>query len=170
MQARDTHVQSVPARVISASPAVVPAKPAEPRRSIHVAAVPREGLTLWHGHKQRGETGQMRREPWLHGMQQLEVSEVPCSHRLSAGLQWQNQMPLSSPKLSKEALTSKSVFQSMKSTRLRGLLRVRLERKIPFWCKARTWYPFHSERTEEALLPQLRFRAEPGHTSCLPGI
>lgn len=51
MQARDTHVHSVPARVISASLAVAPAKPAEPQQSIHVATVPEEGLTLWHRHK-----------------------------------------------------------------------------------------------------------------------
>lgn len=153
MQVRDTHVHSVPAHVISASPAITPAKPAEPQQSIHMAAVPEEGLTLWHGHKQWGETGQTRREPWLHGMQQLQVSQVPCSHQLSTGLQWQNQMPLTSPKLSKEVLTSKSVFQSVKSTRLRGLLGVRLERKIPFWCKPRTWYPFTQSAERKRCCP-----------------
>lgn len=112
----------------------------------------------------------MRRGPGLCGMPQLQVSEVPCSHQPSTGHQWQNQMPLISSKLSKEGLTSKSVFQSTKSTRLRGLLGVRLERKIRFWCKPRTWYPFHAECREKALLPQLRFRGEPGRTSCLPGI
>jgi len=115
VQVWDTHVHSVPACVISASLAVVPAKPGEPQQSIHEPAGPPEGITLWHRHRQWGEPGQMRREPRQHGMRQ-----PPCSHRLSAGLQGQDQMPLSSSQLRRSAdfQVSLSIHEVNKALRI----------------------------------------------------